>query len=127
MDPQFRQQLTDYILSGHAYLHAPTPETSRFLADVKDIATELPPDGRPVFVWSPAVGWQDAEGNPAKTTDGRELGQPNPQTAPQQILDMPEEAIYMLKEFGTYLHSRTFSYFDVVIAWLGEIRDTLAL
>ena len=60
MDPQFRQQLTDYILSGHAFLHAPTPETSRFLADVKDIASELPPDGRPVFVWSPAVGWQDA-------------------------------------------------------------------
>ena len=126
MDPQFRQQLTDYILSGHAYLHAPTPETSRFMADVKDMASDLPPDGRPVFVWSPAVGWQDADGNPAKTTDGRELGQPNPQTAPQQILDMPDEAVYILKEFGTYLHSRTFSYFDVVIAWLAEIRDTLA-
>ena len=61
----------------------------------------MPPDGRPVFVWSPATGWQDDEGKPARTADGRDLGPPNPQMAPQQILDLPEEAVYILKEFGT--------------------------
>ena len=122
----FRQTLIDYVLSGHAYLHAHTPEKTRFVQELKEVAAELPPDGRPIFVWSPAVGWQDAEGNPATTASGAELGQPNPQTAPQQILELPEEALFVLKDFGCYLQSRTFAYFDIVLAWLSEIRDVLA-
>ena len=90
MNESFRQSITDYVLSGHAYLHVHTPEKTRFAQELKEIAAELPPKGRPIFVWSPATGWQDAEGQPAKTADGRELGQPNPQLAPQQILELPE-------------------------------------
>jgi hypothetical protein len=63
---------------------------------------------------------------PAKTESGAELGPPNPQTAPQQILELPEEALFVLKDFGCYLQSRTFAYFDIVLAWLSEIRDVLA-
>jgi hypothetical protein len=66
------------------------------------------------------------EGAPATTAAGTELGPPNPQTAPQQILELPEEAIFVLKDFGCYLNSRTFTYFDIVIGWLSEIRDVLA-
>ena len=126
MIDSFRQTLIDYVLSGHAYLHAHTPEKTRFVQELKEVAAELPPEGRPIFVWSPAVGWQDAEGNPATTASGAELGQPNPQTAPQQILDLPEESLFVLKDFGCYLQSRTFAYFDIVVAWLSEIRDVLA-
>ena len=126
MIDSFRQSLIDYVLSGHAYLHAHTPEKIRFVQELKEVAAELPPEGRPIFVWSPAVGWQDAEGNPATTASGAELGQPNPQTAPQQILELPEEAVFVLKDFGCYLQSRTFAYFDIVLAWLSEIRDVLA-
>ena len=126
MDDSFRQTLTDYILSGHAYLHAHTPEKTRFVQELKEVASELLPDGRPIFVWSPATGWQDGDGRPAKTESGAELGPPNPQTAPQQILELPEEAIFVLKDFGCYLQSRTFAYFDLVLAWLCEIRDVLA-
>jgi hypothetical protein len=126
MNEPFRQTLTDYILSGHAYLHVPTPEKTRFISELKEIAAELPDNGRPVYVWSPAVGWQDADGNAAKTAAGAELGPPNPQSAPQQILELPEEALFILKDFGCYLNSRTFTYFDLVIAWLCEIRDVLA-
>ena len=126
MIDSFRQTLIDYVLSGHAYLHAHTPEKIRFVQELKEVATELPPNGRPIFVWSPAVGWQDADGNPATTASGAELGQPNPQTAPQQILELPEEALFVLKDFGCYLQSRTFAYFDIVLAWLSEIRDVLA-
>jgi len=126
MNESFRQSITDYVLSGHAYLHVHTPEKTRFVQDLKEIVAELPPQGRPIFVWSPATGWQDAEGQPAKTADGRELGQPNPQLAPQQILELPEEALFVLKDFGYYLSSRTFTYSDLVTAWLSEIRDVLA-
>ncbi len=126
MNDSFRQTLTDYILSGHAYLHAHTLEKTRFVQELKEVAAALPPDGRPIYVWSPATGWQDAEGVPAKSETGAELGPPNPQTAPQQILELPEEALFILKDFGCYLQSRTFAYFDIVIAWLSEIRDVLA-
>ena len=126
MNEPFRKSLIDYVLSGHAYLHAHTPEKARFVQELKEVAAALPPDGRPIFVWSPATGWQDAEGVPAKTETGAELGPPNPQTAPQQILELPEEALFVLKDFGCYLQSRTFAYFDIVLAWLSEIRDVLA-
>jgi ATP-dependent 26S proteasome regulatory subunit len=126
MTDSFRQTLTDYVLSGHACLHAHTPEKARFVQELKEIAGGLPPDGRPVFIWSPATGWQDGEGQPAKTASGVELGPPQPQTAPQQILELPEEAVFVLKDFGFYLNQRSFAYADLVIAWLSEIRDVLA-
>ena len=31
MDESFSQSLTDYALSGHAHLHASTPENTRFI------------------------------------------------------------------------------------------------
>ncbi len=119
----FCEQLADYILSGHAFLHCPTTEKTRFLADLKTIAAELPPDGRQVFTWSQAVGWQDGEGKPPV---GIQSGQPDPQHVAQQILDLPEESLFVLRDFGWYLRHKTYSYADVVIAWLGEIRDVLA-
>lgn len=68
-------------------------------------------------------GWRAGDDNPPQ---GVQFGQPDRQAAPQQILDLPEESIFVLKDFGHYLQPKTFSYFDVVIAWLGEIRDVLA-
>jgi hypothetical protein len=38
MNESFRQTLTDYILSGHAYLHAHTPEKTRFVQELKEVA-----------------------------------------------------------------------------------------
>ncbi len=84
MDESFKQTLTDYIWSGHAYVHAPTSENARFLSDLKEIAETLPSEGRPVFVWSPTTGWQDAEGNPAQASAASEPGPPSPQMAAQQ-------------------------------------------
>lgn len=126
MDNLFRQAVTDYVLSGHAYLHVPTPEKARLIADLKEIASTLPPNGRPLFVWSPATGWRDDEDKPARTVNGAELGPPQPQLAPQQILDLPDEAVFVLKDFGFYVNPKTFSYADLTIAWLSEIRDVLA-
>jgi len=121
-DP-FRKNLTDYVLSGHAYLHVRTTEKTRFLTELKELAAALPTDGRPVFVWSQAAGWRDLDGSPPA---GVQFGQPDPQKAPQEILELPEEAVFVLKDFGCYLHYRTFSYADVVVSWLSEIRDVLA-
>ncbi|MHC4089755.1 MAG: AAA family ATPase [Planctomycetota bacterium] len=119
----FRQRLSDYILSGHAFLHVPTTEKARFLTELKAVADALPGGGRQVFVWSQATGWRDGEGSPPT---GVQLGQPDPQKVAQEILDLPEESIFVLKDFGFYVEQKTFSYADVVIAWLSEIRDVLA-
>ena len=122
----FHETLTDYILSGHAYLHAATTEKTRFLAELKLIADEIAEDGRQVFTWSQATGWQDIDANTPKVMSGGQFGQPDAQKAPQEILELPEESIFVLKDFGFYVHHKTFSYADVVTAWLCEIRDMLA-
>ena len=56
----FRTDLTDYILSGHAYLHVPSTEKTRFLSELTTLAETLPDAGRQIFTWSHATGWQDA-------------------------------------------------------------------
>ncbi len=119
----FCAQLADYILSGHSFLHSPTTEKARFLSDLKAIAAQLPPDGRQVFTWSQAVGWQDGEG---QAPPSPQSGQPDPQKVAQEIVDLPENSIFVLKDFGFYVQSKTYSYADVVIAWLTEVRDVLA-
>ena len=122
----FKRSLTDYILSGHAYLHVATTEKTRFMSELKAIAEDLPDEGRRVFTWSQATGWQDIDGNTPSPTSGEQLGQPDAQKAPQEILELPEESIFVLKDFGFYVQHKTFSYADVVISWLCEIRDALA-
>ena len=66
-----------------------------------------------MFVWSQATGCRDLDGNPPS---GVRFEQPDAQKVAQEILDLPEEAIFVLKDFGHYVQSKTFSYFDVVIA-----------
>jgi len=122
----FRHNMADYILSGHAYLHVPTTEKTRFLGELKEISQSLPDGGRQVFTWSQAVGWRDLDGNPPIPVSGVQFSQPDPQKVAQEILDLPEQAVFVLKDFGPYVEHRTFSYADVVIAWLSEIRDVLA-
>ncbi len=122
----FRQSITDYILSAHAYLHIPTTETARFLSELNQIASSMPEDGRLVFSWSQATGWRDIDGNTPSLVSGVQFGQPDAQKAPQETLDLPENSIFVLKDFGFYLQHKTYSYADVVVAWLREIRDTLA-
>ena len=127
MNPDtFRAELADYILSGHAYLHCPTTESTCFLSELKAMADELPDGGRQVFTWSQAVGWQNADGNPPAPGEGVQFGQSDPQKVAQEILDLPEESIFVLKDFGWYLDHKKYSYADVVIAWLCEVRDVLA-
>jgi hypothetical protein len=119
----FRARLADYILSGHSFLHVPTTETTRFLGELRQLAGALPEDGRQMFTWSHATGWRDGDGKPPESVQN---GQPDPQQVAQQILDLPEESIFVLRDFGWYLQHKTYSYADVVIAWLIEIRDVLA-
>jgi len=116
-------RLVDYILSGHAYLCCPTTESTRFLTELKTLAATLPEGGRQVFTWSHATGWRDGNGDPPESV---QIGQPDPQQVAQQILELPEESIFVLQDFGWYLQHKTYSYADVVIAWLTEIRDVLA-
>jgi ATP-dependent 26S proteasome regulatory subunit len=119
----FCAQLTDYILSGHSYLHVPTTETNRLIVELKLLAETLHGGGRQVFTWSQATGWRDGDGNGPQAV---QFGQPDPQKVAQEILELPEESILVLKDFGCYLQHRTFGYADVVIAWLAEIREVLA-
>lgn len=122
MNAPFNETLADYIFSGHAYLHVPTTEKSRFLSQLKELVGSMPESGRQIYTWSHAVGWRDGEGNAASVQNG----QPDAQKVCQEMLALPEESIFVLHEFGWYVQQKTYSYADIVIAWLCEIRDVLA-
>jgi len=122
----FRQQLSDYILSGHAYLHVRTIEKTRFLAELKEIASNLPPTADRC-----SSGRRSSDGGTLMVralhqVRSRCSANPTPQKLAQKILDLPEETIFVLKDFGHHLQSRTFSYSEVVTAWSGQVRYVLA-
>ena len=39
---------------------------------------------------------------------------------------MTEESLFVVRNFGSYLNPKSYSYADLVIAWLCEIRDVFA-
>jgi len=118
--------MTDYIFSGHAYLLCPTTEKTRFMSELKKLMGALPTGGRQVFSWSHATGWRDMEENPPLLASGEHFGPPDPQKVAQEILQLPQEAIFVLKNFGFYVRSHTYNFADIVVSWLWEIKDVLA-
>ncbi len=120
----FRDDLTDYILSGHALLSVITHEKDRAIELIRAAAKAMKPE-RKVFTWSIVTGWQ------ADDDDGQEdeaLNDTNkPDLAIQGIANIGDEnAIFVLKDFGFYMRQETYPEFDVVIGWLDEMRQVLS-
>jgi ATP-dependent 26S proteasome regulatory subunit len=135
----FQDDLTDYILSGHALLSVITHEKDRAIELIRAAAHSMKPR-RKVFTWSIVTGWQ-ALGAPAANqepadpdaqgVDGEEntaLQDTNkPDLAIQSIAKIEDEnAIFLLKDFGFYLRQETYPESDVVIGWLDELRPVLS-
>ncbi len=57
----FQDDLTDYILSGHALLSVITHEKDRAIEQVQAAAKAMKPQ-RKVFTWSIVTGWQADDG-----------------------------------------------------------------
>lgn len=119
MSYEFMNRITDYIFSGHAILHVSTHERDRALQQIVNVSKEI---DRPVYVWSTASGWKDADGNEAKPCQ-------NPDQALEQIIEISGETggIFVLKEFGFYMQHSTYPECDRVIAWLDDIKEILSV
>lgn len=121
---QFQMNLADYVLSGHALLSIDTFEKSRAIEHI--IKTNFQKSSgekleRKFFIWAAATGWTDEKGTPTK-----ENTQLPPEEVIKSINEMPENAIFILKEFCLYLHHDTYNSFDLVVSWLEEIREVLS-
>lgn len=114
----FKDDLTNYILSGHALLYVQTYEQSRA---VQDIISHCKSIKKSVLVWSVANSWQDENGNIIK-----ESANLPPEMVIKSIADMPDNTICILKEFWPYLDSSTYNAFDLVISHISEIREQLS-
>ena len=120
----FQDDLTDYILSGHALLSVITHEKDRAIEQVQAAAKAMKPQ-RKVYAWSIVTGWQaDQE----ESEDDEALQDTNkPDLAIQAIANIGDEnAIFVLKDFGFYMRQETYPEFDVVIGWLDEMRPVLS-
>jgi len=129
LETAFNAELIDYCLSGHAYIHVPTPERFRLVDELVSIAEELnkryPNTRRRVLVWSAANGWREA-GNVSQ--DSISSGPCDPQAVPAMIADgkMPSNSFYVLIDFGTYVKHQSYNFADLVLSGLYDVRASLA-
>jgi len=115
----FKDDMQDYICSGHSLLYVETFEKDRAISEIAEIAKV---SSRKVCLWSIAQGWVYEDGT--KVCDVKP-------TAPvedhlQAVLDFPEDVICILKDFGGYLQHSTYPNYDIVIGWLDELRKIVA-
>ncbi len=114
----FAKDFTDYVLSGHAMLAVSTYEKDRAVEEIVKTAKIV---NRNVFSWSIATGWMHQD---SALSD-------KPETQPDQALakivdDDSENSIWILKDFGVYLHKDTFGEFDIIISLLDNLRQHLS-
>jgi len=124
MNNKFQEDLENYVLSGHALLSIDTFEKSRAIEHI--IKTNFQKGSgeklqKEFFIWSASCGWVDKNGVPIK-----ENAQIPPEEVIKSINDMPENSIFILKEFCIYLHHETYNSFDMAISWLEETREILS-
>ena len=117
----FKQDFTDYVLSGHAMLSIVTHEKDRAIQQMSDVANEIK---REIFTWSIATGWLDAQGKPLQESKPEGF---LPEDAIQSLGELDiGEGILVLKDFGYYLQHDTYNKFDIVISWLDTIKQLLS-
>jgi len=106
-------------MSGHALLFVSTFEKDRCIGEIIAQAKEQTVQ-RKVFIWSVSTGWS--------TTQGEKLDKTNdiPEMVIKSISEMPEDSIYILKEFWPYVSKETYSAFDLVTSWISEVREHLS-
>lgn len=120
----FKDDIQDYICSGHALLNVDTFEKDRAISEILEVATE---NDRKVYIWCISQGWMDEKCVQICDTNPKF---PKP-TAPideqlSAILNFPDKVICVLKDFGVYLDHKTFPGFDIVISWLDELRKIIS-
>lgn len=115
----FQQDFIDYILSGHAIVVVETYEKDRAIEAIKKAAVEAQ---RNLVRWSIATGW-----NRLVDIGNENFQVPEqifqPEIAIQNIVKMPDNTIFIMKDFGIYLDSQLCNQFDVIIAWLDTIKQ----
>jgi hypothetical protein len=103
-----KHQIIRYARAGHAGLFLCTAEEARAEAIVKAAADELQ---RPLHAWSATEGFVD-------TTLGTIQPCPDPAMALDQILDLQDDALILLRDFGAFLEDK-----DPILH--RKLRDTL--
>ncbi len=103
-----KHQIIRYARAGHAGLFLCTSEEARAEAIVKAAADELQ---RPLHAWSATEGFVD-------TTLGTIQPCPDPAMALDQIVDLQDDALILLRDFGAFLEDK-----DPLIH--RKLRDTL--
>ncbi len=103
-----KNQIIRYARAGHAGLFLCTAEEARAEAIVKAAADELQ---RPLHAWSATEGFVD-------TTLGTIQSCPDPGLALDQITDLQDDAVILLRDFGAFLEDK-----DPILH--RKLRDTL--
>lgn len=119
----FETQLRYYIKCGMSLISVETYEKKRCIRQIEKVVKDInekQEEGEDynVAMWSIAQGWTQ--------TDGTSIDSGGPvETAHQAIeqidhLNIPEFAVFIMKDFGLYFHKENNQYFDLVISQVTE-------
>ena len=124
----FATQLRYYIKCGMSLISVETYEKKRCVREigkvVKDI-NEKQEEGEDysIVMWSISRGWTEIDGKPIDNGEPIEIAH----QAIVQIeqLNIPENAVFVMKDFGLYFRKENNQYFDLVISQVAEFVAAL--
>jgi len=115
----FADKIIDYVSSGHAILSVLTSEKERAITEITKGAIG---DNRQIRIWSISTGWTDCEGN---SVGSLKVEAPVEQQL-KLIRSESEGTIFILRDFGHYLDHKTYSFNDVVVSTLDDLKKTIS-
>jgi len=114
----FKTDLQDYILSGHALLYVSTFEKERAAEEIEKHCKEI---NKQTLVWSVSSGWSTVDGSKIEG-----IGPCLPEMVIGTILNMPENIVCVVKEFWPYVNKDCYNQFDTVISQISESKNHLS-
>jgi len=119
MKTKFDTELVDYILSGHILVNIHTYEKDRCIEEICKISNDVLK--MPVYTWSLSCGWRDSQYQ--QVNPDREF--PSAEDALMELKEMPENSIFIMKDYQIYLTKETYDKYDIITSMLYEMQNHL--
>lgn len=119
----FATQLRHYIKCGMSLVSVETYEKRRCVKEIEEVVKDINEkqeegEAYSTVMWSISQGWTQIDGTPIDNGEPVEIA--HQAIAQIENLNIPEFAVFVMKDFGLYFHKENNQYFDLVISQVAE-------
>ena len=124
----FETQLLGYIKAGMSLVSVETYEKKRCCREIEGVIHRFNDkrddnEAYSMVTWSMAQGWRQANGE--CISGGQPIEMAHEAIRQIESLNIPEFAVFVMKDFGIYFHKENNQYFDFVISEVAEFITSL--